>query len=130
MTGGTTLREDLQAYRDAAGIEDGHALAARRRRLLPSLRTEATELRGAADLRTALVILEAAEQASFGPLPAADHDLREALAERLAQLPTDTYRVPVLLMDRESADGLVAELIVELTPAPGQGRTVAVGRTD
>ncbi|MDP7112674.1 MAG: S16 family serine protease, partial [Myxococcota bacterium] len=130
MTRDSSLREDLRAYRDARGSEDEHALAARRRRMLPALRRDADSLVGASDLRTAIAILTAAEQAAFGPLPPGDGVLKSRLTERLAAIPADSYRVPVLLLDEGAGEGVVADLVVELTSAPGQGRTVAVGRAD
>ena len=99
MTRDSSLREDLRAYRDARGSEDEHALAARRRRMLPALRRDADSLVGASDLRTAIAILTAAEQAAFGPLPPGDGVLKSRLTERLAAIPADSYRVPVLLLD-------------------------------
>ncbi len=130
MTDGPSLREALQAYRDATGAEDDHALAARRRHLLPPLRDEGDRLTGAADLRTAIAVLTAAADAAFGPLPPGDVGLKDQLAERLADIPAESYRVPVLLVDEGSGDGVVGELIVELTAAPGQGRTLSMGRAD
>ena len=130
MSDKPSLRDNLQNYRDATRTEDDHALAARRRRLLPGLRAEADTLRGAANLRTAIAVLTAAEQAAFGPLPPTDVGLKEELADRLSQIPADSYRVPVLLVDEGSGDGVVADLIVELSVAPGQGGTLSMGRAD
>ncbi|MEE2829138.1 MAG: CHASE2 domain-containing protein [Myxococcota bacterium] len=130
MSDEPSLRESLQDYRDASRTEDSHALAARRRRLLPRLRADAETLRGAANLRTAIAVLTAAEQAAFGPLPPTDIGLKEALSDRLAAIPADSYRVPVLLVDEGSGQGVVADLIVELSVAPGQGGTFSMGRAD
>ncbi len=130
MTSPASLTDLLNAYRDAARTEDAHALAARRRALLPTLRADARALRGAADLRTAGAVLAAAEASAFGPLPEGDVALKQELSERLAAIPADSYRVPVLLVDESTGAGVAAELIVELTAAPGQGRAVALGTTD
>ena len=119
MSSEPSLLEDLEAYREAAGTEDDHALAARRRRLLPGLRSDGGKLSSAADLRTAIAVLAAAKQAAFGPLPPGDATLEQQLAERLAGIPADSYRVPVLLVDEGSGEGVVGELVVELTEPLG-----------
>lgn len=130
MTRSASLSELLASYRDAAREGDPHALAAERRRLLPRLRAEADTLAGAAALRAAIAVLSAAQEAAFGPLPAGDVDLERRLADRLAAIPADSYRVPVLLVDEPTGDGVVAELIVELTAAPGRGDAIALGAAD
>jgi len=130
MTDPRILADLLQAYRDAVATEDDHALAARRRRLLPRLREDAGRLRSAADLRTAVAVLDASQRASFGPLPQGDTELKDDLGRRLAAIPVEAHRVPVLLVDEATGDGVVAELLVELTEAPGQGKTVAMVPVD
>ncbi len=124
------LGDALRGYLEAAGREDAHALAARRRRLLPRIREEGADLAGAAELRAAVAVLSEAEAAAFGPLPESDRALREGLAARLATLKPSSWRVPVLLVDVAGGAGVLSELTVEIVASQGRGSVLALGSAD